>query len=133
MRFSLFILAAAAAVSAAPLPKAAAGVGAAAVAVTGVACSFQAEQCQKIGNAVKDGIADVGAESVSRSRTGGDDWHGLANHLTNVIGGAVGGSMESAWGHGSGLAGMAYRAGSVKSRLDEDIIGWSLKRLGPVY
>ncbi|RVD90256.1 uncharacterized protein DFL_001231 [Arthrobotrys flagrans] len=73
-------------ITAAPVP-APDGIVAGAITAVGVACAFQAEQCQKIGDGVKGVITEAGQKKVESAREDG----GIAATLGDAIGNVMGG------------------------------------------
>ncbi|KAK6330784.1 hypothetical protein TWF718_002984 [Orbilia javanica] len=78
-------------ITAAPVPSPDGGIAAGVITTVGVVCAFQAEQCQKVGDGIKNGIAEVGAAAgapkVESARKDG----GLAATVGEAIGNVMGG------------------------------------------
>ncbi|KAF3212288.1 hypothetical protein TWF679_006060 [Orbilia oligospora] len=76
-------------ITAAPIPDG--GITAGVITAVGVACAFQAEQCQKVGDGVKNGVVTVvtesGAAKVESARQDG----GVIATIGDAIGGVMGG------------------------------------------
>ncbi|EPS43076.1 hypothetical protein H072_2938 [Dactylellina haptotyla CBS 200.50] len=64
MRVTFLLVVAAAATSATPLPQLAGKFFSGAVNTIGLACAFQQEECQKMGDALKHGVTKVGGRPV---------------------------------------------------------------------
>ncbi|KAK6342054.1 hypothetical protein TWF730_001536 [Orbilia blumenaviensis] len=78
-------------VSAAPTPKPDGGIAAGVITAVGVACAFQAEQCQKVGDGIKNGVATVAADSGARKLESIKTDGGIAATIGDAIGNVMGG------------------------------------------
>ncbi|KAF3177438.1 hypothetical protein TWF225_008426 [Orbilia oligospora] len=76
-------------INAAPIPDG--GITAGVITAVGVACAFQAEQCQKIGDGVKNGVVTVVSESGAAKVESAREDGGVIATIGDAIGGVMGG------------------------------------------
>ncbi|KAF3156109.1 hypothetical protein TWF751_002896 [Orbilia oligospora] len=76
-------------ITAAPIPDG--GITAGVITAVGVACAFQAEQCQKIGDGVKNGVVTVVSESGAAKVESAREDGGVIATIGDAIGGVMGG------------------------------------------
>ncbi|KAK6522231.1 hypothetical protein TWF281_002798 [Arthrobotrys megalospora] len=76
-------------VSAAPIPDG--GLTAGVITAVGVACAFQAEQCQKVGDGIKNGVVEVATNSGTRKLESIKTDGGIAATISDSIGNIMGG------------------------------------------
>ncbi|KAK6496225.1 hypothetical protein TWF481_002249 [Arthrobotrys musiformis] len=86
----LFSLLASTLITAAPVP-APNGVAAGVITAVGVVCAFQAEQCQAVGDGVKEGVAAVGAAAGTPKVESIKGDGGVGVTISDAIGNVIGG------------------------------------------